>query len=179
MQWCLQYIILCYIGPCYNGTPLHFCISAFLCIKPPIKKIKLSWGLLIFIVGISMLVRCHLVMKWSANTGTRGINRCIKNAYKFVYLGTNKFSTLHKNHIFQSMGKIFCVEFRYPLKFHTKYLTHTLKDVLFVEKWRFKSSQVYELVNVFEMPPGPTMRRRTSQGWPHTTLSAAIRKIEG
>ena len=28
------------------------------------------------------------------------------------------------------MGKIFCVEFqRVPLKFHTKYLTHTLKDV--------------------------------------------------
>ena len=39
-----------------------------------------------------------------------------------------KFSALYKNHIFQCMGKIFCVEFqRYPLKFYTKYLTHTLK----------------------------------------------------
>ena len=29
------------------------------------------------------------------------------------------------------MGKIFCVEFqRVPLKFHTKYLTHTLNDML-------------------------------------------------
>ena len=29
------------------------------------------------------------------------------------------------------MGKIFCMEFqRYPLKFHTKYLTHTLKDMI-------------------------------------------------
>ena len=32
------------------------------------------------------------------------------------------------------MGKIFCVEFqRVPLKFHTKYLTHTLKDVDFIQ----------------------------------------------
>ena len=31
------------------------------------------------------------------------------------------------------MGKIFCVEFqRSPLKFHTKYLTHSLKDVHFI-----------------------------------------------
>ena len=52
------------------------------------------------------------------------------------------------------MSKIFCVEFqRYPLKFHTKYLTHTLKDVQCLEKWRFKSSQIYELVSVFETPP--------------------------
>ena len=37
--------------------------------------------------------------------------------------------------IFQCMGKIFCVEFqRFPLKFHTKYLTHTLKDVHFIRK---------------------------------------------
>ena len=39
----------------------------------------------------------------------------------------------YKNHTFQSMGQIFCVEFqRVPLKFHTKYLTHTLKDVDFI-----------------------------------------------
>ena len=37
------------------------------------------------------------------------------------------------------MGKVFWVEFqRYPLKFHTKYLTHTLKDVQFIHKWKFK-----------------------------------------
>ena len=36
---------------------------------------------------------------------------------------------LSKMHIFQCMGEIFCVEFqREPLKFRTKYLTHTLKD---------------------------------------------------
>ena len=40
------------------------------------------------------------------------------------------------------MGKIFCVEFqRYPLKFHTKYLTHTLKDMIFIQHWHFFTSK--------------------------------------
>ena len=53
-----------------------------------------------------------------------------KNTYELLNLRALKISKLHKNHIFQCMGKIFCVEFhRVPLKFHTKYLTHTLKDV--------------------------------------------------
>ena len=55
------------------------------------------------------------------------------NANKLLNLRAHKISTLHNNCIFQCMGKIFCVEFqRYPLKFHTKYLTHTLKDVYFI-----------------------------------------------
>ena len=42
---------------------------------------------------------------------------------------------LYKSHIFQCMGKIFCVEFqRVPLKFHTKYLIDTLKDVDFIHR---------------------------------------------
>ena len=57
---------------------------------------------------------------------------------------------LCKTHTFQCMGKIFCVKFqRVPLKFHTKYLTHTLKNVDFIHKWKFMSS----LISVFEMPP--------------------------
>ena len=56
-----------------------------------------------------------------------------KNTYELLNLRVHKISKLHKNHIFQCMGKIFCVEFqRVPLKFHTKYLTHTLKDVDFI-----------------------------------------------
>ena len=42
---------------------------------------------------------------------------------------------------------------RYPLKFHTKYLTHTLKDVCFIEIRIFKSSWFYELVCIFQKPP--------------------------
>ena len=66
-----------------------------------------------------------------------------KNTYELLNLRALKISKLHKNHIFQCMGKIFCVEFqRVPLKFHTKYLTHTLKDVDFIHIWRFKSSLI-------------------------------------
>ena len=56
-----------------------------------------------------------------------------KNTYELLNLRVLKISKLHKNHIFQCMGKIVCVEFqRVPLKFHTNYLTHTLKDVDFI-----------------------------------------------
>ena len=64
-----------------------------------------------------------------------------KNTYELLSLRALKISMLYKNRTFQCMGKIFCVEFqRVPLKFHTKYLTHTLKDVDFIQRWKFKSS---------------------------------------
>ena len=64
-----------------------------------------------------------------------------KNTYELLNQRALKFSYVNKIHIFQRMGKIFCVEFqRYPLKFHTKYLTHTLKDMIFMQFWNFKSS---------------------------------------
>ena len=51
-----------------------------------------------------------------------------------------KFSRLNL-HIFQCIQKIFCVEFqRKPLKIHTKYFTHTLKDIVSIQYWNFKSS---------------------------------------
>ena len=75
---------------------------------------------------------------YSPATGGR-----FKNTYELLNLRALKISKLHKNHIFQCMGKIFCVEFqRVPLKFHTKYLTHTLKDVDFIHIWKFKSSLI-------------------------------------
>ena len=59
---------------------------------------------------------------------TMGPGGWLKNASISSY---NSIS--YKNHIFKCMLKIFCVEFqRYPLKFHSKYLTHTLKDVCFL-----------------------------------------------
>ena len=65
-----------------------------------------------------------------------------KNVYELLILRALKFSMSHKN-IFQCMGKIFCVEFqRYSLKFHTKYLTHTLKDVYFIHRWKLNSSWI-------------------------------------
>ena len=47
---------------------------------------------------------------------------------------------MNKIYIFQCMGKIFCEEFqRVPLIFHPKYLTRTLKDVIFMQSWNFKA----------------------------------------
>ena len=64
-----------------------------------------------------------------------------KKTYELLNLRALKISPVNKIHIFQCMSKIFCVEFqRYPLKFHTKYLTHTLKDTIFIQHWNFKSS---------------------------------------
>ena len=64
-----------------------------------------------------------------------------KNAYELLNLRALKISMLCKNHIFECLGKIFCVEFqRVHLKFHTKYITHTRKDVGFIHRWKFKSS---------------------------------------
>ena len=58
-----------------------------------------------------------------------------KNTNELLNLTALKISMLYKNHIFQCMSKIFCVEFqREPLKFHTKYLTHTLKDIDFIHR---------------------------------------------
>ena len=64
-----------------------------------------------------------------------------RNVFELLNLRALKISMLYKNHIFQCMGKIFCVAFqRVPLKFHTKYLTHTLKDVDFIHRWKIKSA---------------------------------------
>ena len=64
-----------------------------------------------------------------------------KNTYELLNLRALKFSPVDKIHIFQCMGEIFCVEFqRYPLKFHTKYLTCTLKVTIFIQHWNSKSS---------------------------------------
>ena len=87
------------------------------------------------------------------------LNRCLipfiislgqgrfKKVYELVNLRVPKFSTLNKNRLFQCMGEIFYVEFQsFLLKFHTKYLTHTLKDVYYINVWKFVRSYIYEHV---------------------------------
>ena len=76
-----------------------------------------------------------------------------ENTYELLDRRALKFSHVNKIHIFQCMGKIFCVEFqRYPLKFHTKYLNHTLKYMVFIQHWNFESSQNEELISVLKRP---------------------------
>ena len=63
-----------------------------------------------------------------------GLGGHFKNVCELLNLRALKFSPSNKIHIFQYMGKIVCVEFhREPLKFHTNYLTHTLKDMIFIQ----------------------------------------------
>ena len=58
-----------------------------------------------------------------------------KNTYELLYLRALKFSTVDKIYIFQCVGKIFGVGFqRFTLKFHTDYLTHTLKYMIFTHQ---------------------------------------------
>ena len=75
-------------------------------------------------------------------------------SYELINQGACKFSLINKLHIFQCMDKKFCVEFqREPLKFHTKYLARTLKEIILIQYWKFKSSQIYELIKRFWNAP--------------------------
>ena len=88
-------------------------------------------------------LHCHIprrqwIKEWITHVRSGGR---FKNTYELLNLRALKFSPMNKICIFQCMGIIFCVAFqRYSLKFHTKYLTHTLKDVTFKQHWNFKSS---------------------------------------
>ena len=80
----------------------------------------------------SMYTVSYLLVTWGGH---------FKNTYKLLNPRAMKVSTRYRNSIFQYMGKIFCVEFqREPLKFCTKSLTLTLKDVYFIQTCNFKSS---------------------------------------
>ena len=96
---------------------------------------KVIWYLLHFVNKTVLCIMADYVHLTHRDRGR------FNNAYELLTLRALKISMFHKRFIFQCMGKIFCVEFqRYPLKFHTKYLTHTLKDMTFIQHWNFKSS---------------------------------------
>ena len=88
----------------------------------------------------------HITVTWAGYVNHDRSGGRFKNTYELLNLRTLKFSYVNKINIVQCMGKIFCVEFqRYPLKFPTKYLTHTLKDMILynieiLRALRFKSS---------------------------------------
>ena len=78
----------------------------------------------------------------------------LKNAYGLGNLGALISLLLNKiTHSSMYGCEIFCVEFqRVPLKFHTKYLTHTLKDIF---SYNVKIQELSDLRarRLFEMPP--------------------------
>ena len=124
------------LRPCDKFAEVHFVMIIQLA---AILQINLSVSTRVFPLHmhcISTQIVFPLLSREDNGTGGR-----FKNTYELLSLRAPKISKLYKNHIFQCMGKIFCVEFqRVPLKFHTKYLTHTLKDVDFIHIWKFKSS---------------------------------------
>ena len=71
---------------------------------------------------------CFALVPMMSSMSHRAWGGHLKNTYELLNLRALKCSPVNKIYIFQCMGKIFCVEFqREPLKFHTKYLIHTLK----------------------------------------------------
>ena len=79
-------------------------------------------------VGIIIIKSTKTKVVWCAPGGA------FQSTRELLILSALKFSILYKNEIFHCVGKIFCVEFqRFPLKFHTKYLTHALKDDDFIQ----------------------------------------------
>ena len=71
--------------------------------------------------------------------------------FKHIYEHWNRRAleivTLYEIQIFQYKGEIFCMEYqRFPLKFHTKYHINTLKYDNFIQCWKFKSFQNWELI---------------------------------
>ena len=55
----------------------------------------------------------------------------VSKTLELINLRALKFSPMIKIYISQYMDKIFCVEFqKVPLKFHKRYLAHTLKDTV-------------------------------------------------
>ena len=102
---------------------------------------------------------CELKHKNFVHNGGQKRLPARKSGRSYIY-------TSHKLHIFQCMGKIFCVEFqRAPLKFHTKYFTHTLKDMIFLQCWKFTSSQIYKLVCIFDTPQQHKLTRYQAWLW--------------
>ena len=82
---------------------------------------------------------------------------CFKNIFELLNLRANKISILYKDQIIPCMGKIVCVEFqRLHLKYHTKYLTRTLKDDYFIQCWTFKSTPHPPTPPPPPPPPPPT-----------------------
>ena len=122
--------------PSVRSIGIHLSTISQEILQPSVTKI--SWKIS-FLKSLWILPEANELSNKFAQL-TRSWGR-FKNTYELLNLRALKFSHLNKIHIFQCMGKIFCVEFqRYPLKFHTKYLTHTLKNMIFKQHWNFKSS---------------------------------------
>ena len=159
-----QVMACCLMAPSHNLNHYWLIINGVLChvrpisqemLKMPIHRISLKNTLVKLLphpLGANELMYSCDLRSWKTFGNIKKIifnfvvtivppGGHFKNNYELLNLRALKFSPVNKIHIFQCMGKIFYEEFqRYPLKFHTKYLTYTLKDKIFIQHWIFKSS---------------------------------------
>ena len=151
--------------------------KAFFCIKIHVtSQLRFWWWLVAEQATSHYLYRNDPVICHKTSSGHNGIHQLVRylgrnipwelgkyndywypgafQKHELVILGARKFSFININYtFFQCMDKISCAEFqRKPLKFHTKYLTRAC-----IEK--FRRSQIYELVNIFETPLAPCTTR--------------------
>ena len=148
-------IILYWIS-CYSHTGRDFhCIDTFQCFD--FKSLFCKW--VCFMIWIYIWWKCNMMWHDILSHDTSCDVLEVFVIFKPMtcdcfsqYWQSSEIDSLHKIHIFQYMVKIVCVEFQWvPLKFHTKYLTHTWKCKFFLTKcWKFKSSQAYVLICIFE-----------------------------
>ena len=132
------------IYPCFYD-PGHILLYFF---DPRLHLSRCFWAVYIIVVALSaiscfFLGLCNQSLNgfiWlTLNSSSAGGH--FKNTYELLNPRALKIPLLYIYRILQFMGWIFCVEFqRFPLKFHTKYLTQTLKDVHFIHGWKCKSS---------------------------------------
>ena len=117
--------------------------------------------------------KCGILMKISLQYVPRGQ---IKNIAALVQIMAwrRPGASYHLNQrwlayrrIYASLGLNEIFRCRVPLKFHTKYLIHTLKDVDFIHRWQFKGSLISELINVFETHPWT----HKPENMPHSLIS--------
>ena len=106
----------------------------------------ITWLLILWLIALlshqqQEALQEHIPLPWSCLFHvSRGH---FKKAYRLLNLRNLKLSPVNKMHSFQCMGKSFCMEFSWePLKFHTKYFTHTLKVTILIKHWNFKSSWI-------------------------------------
>ena len=99
-----------------------------------------------------------------------------KNSNELLYIKALKISTLYKNCFFKCMSKIFSVEFqRYPLKFPTKYLTHTLNFFYFIRRWK-ELLKLRARKRFWKAPPPKFVMNWTSTR--HHALSVETKLVE-
>ena len=146
---CINKLYLCAVyrvDSCFSGLSVAslwslFCNELILWSRPTTwNHCRVSLLIGLWSISVSTIARNHVeVITWKRFPRYWGR---FKNTYELLNPRALKISTLYKkNHIFQCMGNIFCGEFqRSPLKFYTKCLTHALKYVHFIHRWKFKIS---------------------------------------